>query len=80
MPYSTMHGPPHDCNNLLQLLAHTIAVAKALGATKLTLATNRKQPNAIHLYESLGCFAAQEEFNRKLMEGKLHSRLVARRH
>ena len=70
MPYSTMHGPPHDCNNLLQLLAHTIAVAKALGTTKLTLATNRKQPNAIHLYGSLGCFAAQEEFNRNLIEGK----------
>jgi putative acetyltransferase len=29
-------------------------VARALGATKLTLATNSKLPNAIHLYESLG--------------------------
>ena len=37
-----------------KVLAHTIAVAKALGATKLTLATNSKLPNAIHLYESLG--------------------------
>jgi GNAT superfamily N-acetyltransferase len=37
-----------------KVLAHTIAVAKALGATKLTLATNSKLPNAIHLYESFG--------------------------
>ena len=37
-----------------KVLAHTIAVARALGATKLTLATNSKLPNAIHLYESLG--------------------------
>ena len=36
------------------LLAYVIGQAQALGATLLTLVTNDKLANAIHLYESLG--------------------------
>lgn len=37
-----------------QILAYTIAQAKALGATTLHLASNAKLANAVHLYEALG--------------------------
>ncbi len=37
-----------------KLLAYVIEQARALGATLLTLATNDKLANAVHLYESLG--------------------------
>ncbi len=37
-----------------RILAKTIETARAMGATKLTLATNSKLANAIHLYEALG--------------------------
>ncbi|MCU1323275.1 MAG: Transcriptional regulator, MarR family [Acidobacteriaceae bacterium] len=37
-----------------RILAETIATARALGAKTLTLATNSKLQNAVHLYESLG--------------------------
>jgi len=36
------------------LLAHVIDAARILGARKLTLGTNSKLTNAIHLYESIG--------------------------
>jgi GNAT superfamily N-acetyltransferase len=36
------------------MLAHVIGEARALGARKLTLETNSKLMNAIHVYESLG--------------------------
>ena len=36
------------------LLAHVIHAARILGARKLTLGTNSKLTNAIHLYESVG--------------------------
>ena len=36
------------------LLAHVIGAARILGARKLTLGTNSKLTNAIHLYESAG--------------------------
>lgn len=36
------------------LLAHVIDAARALRARKLTLGTNSKLTNAIHLYESVG--------------------------
>ena len=36
------------------LLAHVIGAARILGARKLTLGTNSKLTNAIHLYESIG--------------------------
>ncbi|HTX40414.1 MAG TPA: GNAT family N-acetyltransferase [Acidobacteriaceae bacterium] len=36
------------------LLVHVIEAARALGAQKLTLETNSRLTNAIHLYESLG--------------------------
>ncbi|QNI30237.1 GNAT family N-acetyltransferase [Alloacidobacterium dinghuense] len=36
------------------LLAHVVAEARELGARKLTLETNSKLMNAIHVYESLG--------------------------
>jgi putative acetyltransferase len=36
------------------LLEHTIAQAKLLGAHTLELASNKKLANAVHLYESLG--------------------------
>ena len=37
-----------------RILAKTIETARAMGATKLTLATNSKLENAPHLYEALG--------------------------
>jgi len=37
-----------------KLLEHAIAEARALGARRLYLETNRKLHNAIHLYESAG--------------------------
>ena len=37
-----------------QVLEYTIAQAKALGAKSLTLGSNTKLANAVHLYESLG--------------------------
>jgi len=37
-----------------KVLARTIEEARAMGATKLYLETNRRLANAIHLYESLG--------------------------
>jgi putative acetyltransferase len=37
-----------------KLLAYVIEQARALGATLLTLATNDRLANAVHLYESLG--------------------------
>jgi putative acetyltransferase len=37
-----------------KLLAYTIEQARAQGATLLTLVTNSKLANAVHLYESLG--------------------------
>jgi len=37
-----------------KLLVYVIEQARALGATLLTLATNDKLANAVHLYESLG--------------------------
>jgi putative acetyltransferase len=36
------------------MLAHVIEAARGLGAHKLTLETNSKLKNAIHVYESLG--------------------------
>lgn len=36
------------------MLAHVIEEARSLGAYKLTLETNSKLTNAIHVYESLG--------------------------
>jgi GNAT superfamily N-acetyltransferase len=36
------------------MLAHVIEEARALGAYRLTLETNSKLKNAIHVYESLG--------------------------
>lgn len=36
------------------LLAHVIGEARALGARRLTLETNSRLMNAIHVYESLG--------------------------
>lgn len=36
------------------LLAHVIAVARALGTRRLTLETNSSLVNAVHLYEALG--------------------------
>lgn len=36
------------------MLAHVVDAARALGARKLTLETNSKLMNAIHVYESLG--------------------------
>jgi putative acetyltransferase len=36
------------------MLAHVIEAARELGARKLTLETNSKLMNAIHVYESLG--------------------------
>ena len=36
------------------MLAHIIEAARALGARRLTLETNSKLMNAIHVYESLG--------------------------
>jgi N-acetylglutamate synthase-like GNAT family acetyltransferase len=37
-----------------QVLEYTMAQAKALGAKSLTLGSNTKLANAVHLYESLG--------------------------
>lgn len=37
-----------------RILAETIATARTMGAKTLTLATNSKLQNAVHLYESLG--------------------------
>lgn len=37
-----------------RLLAHVLEAARRLGAHRLTLETNSKLTNAIHLYESLG--------------------------
>lgn len=37
-----------------KLLAHVIEQARSLGATSLTLASNTKLANAVHLYESMG--------------------------
>jgi len=36
------------------MLAHVVEAARALGARRLTLETNSKLMNAIHVYESLG--------------------------
>jgi putative acetyltransferase len=36
------------------MLAHVVEAARVLGAQKLTLETNSKLMNAIHVYESLG--------------------------
>jgi GNAT superfamily N-acetyltransferase len=46
-----------DCRNQgigRALLAHVIETARTLGVRQLTLETNRRLTNAIHLYESLG--------------------------
>ncbi len=37
-----------------KLLEYTVAEARRMGATLLTLATNSKLQNAVHLYETIG--------------------------